>query len=79
MEDYGRVLDALLSARGPDKTICPSEIARGVANGQDWRPHMDAVHQFVEDEARSGRLVLTQKGCVVGPGRPRGAYRIRRP
>ena len=35
----------LLGARGPQKTICPSEAARALAGDEDFRPYMEPVRE----------------------------------
>jgi len=42
-----QTIRALLDARTPGKTICPSEAARALA--QDWRPLMDPVRRVARD------------------------------
>jgi hypothetical protein len=68
---------ALLAARKPGATICPSEVARQLADtrGQSgWRELMPAVHAAVDALMAEGELALTWKGKPLG-GRA-GPYRI---
>jgi hypothetical protein len=66
---------ALLAERGTGGTSCPSEAARMIAGETgDWRAHMPAVHQAVDELVSSGRIALSWKGQAL-PGR-RGPYRI---
>ena len=73
-----RLILALVQARGPDKTICPSEAARALAGGRgkpdDWREEMDRVHTASRRLASAGEVRLTQGGVEVV--HPTGAYRI---
>jgi hypothetical protein len=66
---------ALLAARAPDATICPSEVARAL-KGQGWRDAMPMVHAMV-DRLLAERLVrLSWKGKPLAARA--GPYRIGR-
>ncbi len=81
MDDAGpaleRAIAALLDARVPGATICPSEAARALA--EDWRPLMPRVRETAYDLADEGRLQVTQSGEVVDGRTARGAIRLRLP
>jgi hypothetical protein len=66
----------LLDDRGPDKTVCPSEVARALADGRDFRPYMEPVREAAARLARDGRVVVTQKGSPVTIGEARGPIRL---
>jgi len=66
---------ALLEARRPGATICPSEAARK-AFGDDWRNHMDEVRKVASRLAGEGRLVIKKHGEPVSPGEARGPIRL---
>jgi hypothetical protein len=68
--DIKATLLALASERGPDKTFCPSEAARRVAD--DWRPLMPDVRRI----AATLPLVATQKGVPVDPITAKGPIRL---
>ena len=70
---------ALATARGSDKTICPSEVARalGGAHPDGWGPLMPAVRRVAVDLMKGGQVVITRKGRPVDPDDFRGVYRIR--
>lgn len=55
---------ALLAKRGPDSSICPSDVARIVAS-PEWRPVMEDVRATVAKMASEGLLVITQGGDQV--------------
>lgn len=66
----------LLDARGPGKTICPSEAARTLAGDADFRPHMEPVREAAARLADAGRIEVTQKGEPVRIGEVRGPIRL---
>lgn len=68
------ILCDLCAARGPGKTICPSEVARALA--QDWRPLMPAVQAAVRKLTAQGVIIVTQKGQPVAPATARGPIRL---
>ena len=67
---------ALLAARAPEATVCPSEVARALAAPADWRDRMPAVHAAVDRLVTEGLVRLSWKGRSL-PARA-GPYRIRR-
>lgn len=73
-----RAILTLLAARGPDKTICPSEAARAVAGDHqdNWGPLMQPVRRIAVSLAKEGRIVITRKGRIVDPDDFRGIYRL---
>lgn len=64
---------ALLASRSPDATICPSEVARALAPGADWRQVMPMVHLAIDRLCNEGAVRLSWKGqpleTRVGPYR----------
>jgi hypothetical protein len=74
---------ALLAARAPGATICPSEAARAVhaaSDGSgpgDWRALMDPARAAARRLVARGDVVITQRGVVVDPDAATGAIRIR--
>ena len=79
-EDRARLAAAirtLLRARGPAKTICPSDAAR-VVGGEDWRSLMPAARDVARTLAAAGELDVTQGGNAIDATRPwRGPVRLR--
>jgi hypothetical protein len=69
------ILD-LLSQRGPEKTICPSDAARAVA-GRAFRPLMPATRAAAAQLVAEGRIEVTQRGQPVNPADVRGPIRLR--
>ena len=76
--DIERVLLDLARARGPRKTICPSEVSRALAGKDEkaWRLLMQPVKRVATRLAREGRVELRRKGRPVDPDALRGIYRI---
>ncbi len=74
---------ALLAARAPEATVCPSEVARALAGAmggetvaQDWRSAMPAVHAAVDRMLAEGLVRLSWKGEALTARA--GPYRIGR-
>ncbi|MGY6567769.1 MAG: DUF3253 domain-containing protein [Salinarimonas sp.] len=68
----------LTTARGPGKSICPSEVARALA-GEDpkrWKQLMPAIRRVAVRLARAGELRILRKGKPVDPGDFKGVYRL---
>ena len=79
---------ALLEARGPGKSICPSEAARHLQQARAkpddpadaWRRLLPAVRQQAIHLARQGRLRILRKGRPVDPQLPvKGVIRLALP
>ena len=73
------VLD-LLARRSRGSTICPSEAARLVHEGDDegWRDLMEPARRAARRLVAAGLVEITQSGRVVDPSTARGPIRIRR-
>ena len=69
------------AARGPAKSICPSEVARALAGGDDgpWRPLMTPVRAAAMALQQAGAIEILRKGKPVPPEQVRGVIRLRRP
>ncbi|MDF6021128.1 DUF3253 domain-containing protein [Streptomyces sp. JH34] len=88
MTDSGRQTDRgleravleLLDQRGPGATICPSDAARAVYEGEGdgWRALMDPVRRAAGRLVEAGEVEITQGGRPVEPAEARGPIRIRR-
>lgn len=71
---------ALCAARGPARSICPSEVARALAGDDEraWRLLMQPVRAAAVALAREGRIAILRKGRPVPAGEPvRGVIRLR--
>lgn len=62
-------------ARGADKSICPSEVARSLA--AEWRPLMDVVRQAAMRLAQAGQIDILRKGKRIDPAATHGVIRLR--
>lgn len=68
------ILD-LVHARGPGKSICPSEAAKE-AFGDAWNTYMRQVRQAAVHLARQGRISILRKGKRADPENFKGVYRL---
>ncbi len=75
----------LCAARGADKTICPTEAARGIAiakakgetpDPEAWHAWLGDVRRMAVHLAKRGQLVIYRKGKPVDPDDFRGVYRL---
>ena len=80
-DDIERTIVALLDARAPDATICPSDVARAIAPDDEaaWRALMPRVRAVASALAADGRLRVTRRGVVVDAQAPGGPIRLGRP
>lgn len=76
MADLSDLILELVQARGPYKSICPSEVARA-ANPDHWRPLMEAVRQAARELCHQGLIEICQGGEPVDPDSFRGPIRLR--
>lgn len=67
----------MLAARGLSASICPSEVARALAD--DWEPLMEPVRMAARRMVARGEAEITQKGSVVDPSTAKGPIRVRLP
>lgn len=71
----------LVAARGAQKTVCPSEVARalGGPHPDGWGPLMQPVRRVAVRLAHAGRVAILRKGKPVDPDDFRGVYRLAPP
>jgi hypothetical protein len=67
---------ATTQQRGPEKSTCPSEIAR-MLFPDDWRKHMTAVVEAAIDLHHQGKVMITQKGVAIDVNHIKGPIRIK--
>ncbi|MBT2379793.1 DUF3253 domain-containing protein [Streptomyces sp. ISL-111] len=70
----------LLNGRAPTATICPSDAARAVYDGDDdgWRALMGPARRAAGRLVAAGEVEITQGGRPVDPDEAHGPVRIRR-
>ena len=66
---------SLLQARGPAKSICPSEVL--LAEDKKNKNKMERVRSAARLLADQGKIEITQKGAVVNPQNFKGPIRLR--
>lgn len=69
---------ALTEARGPGKSICPSDAARAI-RPDDWNRFMNETRRVAIQMAEAGEIEILRKGKPVAPDAVRGVIRLRRP
>ncbi|MEW9919548.1 DUF3253 domain-containing protein [Marimonas sp. MJW-29] len=63
-----------VTERGAGKTICPSEVARALAD--DWRALMPQVRAVAARMAARGEIAVTQRGVAVDALSAQGPIRL---
>ncbi|ALV38070.1 DUF3253 domain-containing protein [Streptomyces sp. CdTB01] len=73
-------ITSLLERRAETASICPSDVARDVYQGDDqgWRALMEPVRQAAWRLVAVGEVEVTQGGRPVTESEARGPIRIRR-
>ncbi len=69
-----------LAARGPNKSICPTEAARTLAGNpadDSWRKSLAPVKLAAQRLARAGRIEILRKGKPISPDVLHGVLRLR--
>jgi hypothetical protein len=74
--DISATILIVASNRGPQKSTCPSEIAR-MLFPDDWRKHMKDVVDVAIDLHNQGKVVITQKGIPIDVNHIKGPVRIK--
>ena len=71
----------LLAARGPGRTLGPTDVARAIGGDHPdgWGPLMQPIRRVAVRLMQQGRVVLLRKGRPVDPDDFRGVYRIALP
>ncbi len=88
LDPVAETLLALVAARGPGKSICPTEAAQAFAEPRRkksdpkdvWRRYLPAVRQQALHLARQGRIDILRRGQRQDPDRPiKGVIRLTLP
>lgn len=66
---------AMTTERGPETSICPSEVARAL--DADWRRLMTPIRHAAARLAQEGRIEILRKGKPVDPASFKGVIRLR--
>ena len=75
------ILD-VLAARGPQKSICPTEAARALAGNpadESWRRSLPPIKLAAQRLARAGKIEVLRKGKPIDPEILHGVIRLRLP
>jgi hypothetical protein len=71
----------LVTARGAEKSICPTEAARALAPGsaadEAWRKFLHPVRLAAQRLAKAGRIEILRKGKPIAPEDAHGVIRLR--
>jgi Protein of unknown function (DUF3253) len=72
---------SLIEARGPGKTVGPSDVARALGGDHPdgWSPLMQPVRRVAVRLMKEGKVVILRRGRPVNPDDFRGVYRIALP
>lgn len=71
------VILEMVRARGPERPVCPSEVARSLT--ADWRAQMPVLRAEAAALAAAGAIEITQRGRVIDAASARGPVRLREP
>jgi hypothetical protein len=79
MQQQTKISETILSMadqRGPEKSTCPSEVAR-MLFPDDWRDHMKEVVDEAIELHNQSKVIITQKGLVIDVNHIKGPIRIK--
>ena len=79
MQQRTKISETILSMadeRGPEKSTCPSEVARRLFP-DDWRNHMNEVVDEAIELHNQAKVVITQKGLPIDVNHIKGPIRIK--
>jgi len=62
-------------AAGPARSVCPTDIARALAN--DWHSQLSAVRRAAVRLAEAGKIDILRKGKPVPAATAKGVIRLR--
>jgi hypothetical protein len=70
----------LVTARGVEKSICPTEAARALAPeaaGDAWRKFLHPVRLAAQRLAKAEKIEILRKGKAIAPEDAHGVIRLR--
>jgi hypothetical protein len=73
---FSQTILTMAAERAPDKTVCPSEIARALFPA-NWRSHMQEIRDAAIELQKDGKVTITQKGEPVDINQINGPIRIK--
>ena len=79
MQQHTSISETILSMadeRGPEKSTCPSEVARRLFP-DDWRNHMKEIVDEAIELHNQAKVVITQKGLPIDVNHIKGPIRIK--
>jgi len=88
LDPIAEAIMEVVIARGPDKSCCPTDVARLVADRRRrphdppdlWRRYLQAVREQARFLARSGKIAILRRGTVQNPHEPiKGVIRLSLP
>ncbi len=77
-EDLEAAILSLLGQRANGATICPSEAARSLYGGEEWRDQMENTRRAARRLVEKGKIEILRKGAVVDPSTAKGPIRLRK-
>ena len=75
-QDISATILSTAIQRGPQKSTCPSEIAR-MLFPDNWRKHMKNIVDVAIDLHHQGKVLITQKGKPIDVNHIKGPIRIK--
>ena len=75
-QDISATILSTAIQRGPQKSTCPSEIAR-MLFPDDWSKHMKNIVDVAIDLHHQGKVLITQKGKPIDVNHIKGPIRIK--
>jgi hypothetical protein len=72
---YDATILEIASARGEEKSFCPSEVARALS--EDWRPLLTHVRAAARRLAEAGQIDILRHGKPIEPAAMKGVIRLR--
>lgn len=77
-QELEETITTLLTERGREKTICPSEAARHYFPEDQWRDEMERTRAAARRLVARGEIEILQKGQLADPSTAKGPIRLRK-